>query len=486
VSSAGSDGSGSEARARLRAAWDALLADLAHARDAIDDPALHPPPGSDRNLAEGYRYLLGFVHGAFERAFGEEPEFPYLRRAIPPIHKSTIDNADNLYLSARIDGEARYFLRGRARDHRHWRGEPPAATGRKAPQYAIFTAISTYSGDSGGLAELNPGTTANTGWLDSPKLEVGPDGRFEILLAPERPAGHAGNFIATRARVPWTKPDGTPTVVEHTARYLIGRELFGDWDREDALELEIVREGSEGRHPRPLDPASATAKMEQMGRIVNGQMRFWNQYYAILLETYGDTNGDGKAAERPRSEPEASGARAPAKARFMPRNDLNAPLLPTAALGAAQATNVYSGGVYELGPDEALVIEERIPVPPLYIGFNLSNLWGESFDYANHTSSLNGFQAEVDPDGVLRFVVAHRDPGVPNWLDTTGHPEGFMGLRWVYPERPDRLPTLKVAKTPFEKIRQHLPAGVRSVSPEERREQIRIRQRHVQRRYRQY
>jgi hypothetical protein len=170
----------------------------------------------------------------------------------------------------------------------------------------------------------------------------------------------------------------------------------------------------------------------------------------------------------------------------MPRNDLNAPLLPTAALGAAQATNVYSGGVYELGPDEALVIEERIPVPPLYVGFNLSNLWGESFDYANHTSSLNGVQAELDPDGVLRYVVAHRDPGVPNWLDTTGHPEGFMGLRLVYSERPGELPTVKVAKTPFEKIRQHLPAGVRSVSPEERREQIRVRQRHVQRRYRQY
>jgi hypothetical protein len=455
-----------DAAARLRAAWDALLAELSRARDAIDDPQLHPPPGSDRNLAEGYRYLLGFVYGAFERAFGEDPDFPYFRRAIPPHHKSTIDNADNLYLSARIDGEARTWVRGRAQDHRHWRGAPPAATGRKAPLYAIFTAISTYSGDSGGLGELNPGTTANTGWLDSPKLEVGPDGRFEILLAPGRPAGYRGNFIATKTRVPWTRPDGATVEVEHTARYLIGRELFGDWDREDGLELEIVREGSEGRPPRPLDPQAAAAKMEQMGRIVNGQLRFWNQYYAILLETYGDMNGDGK--------------------RFMPRNDLNAPLLPTAALGAAQATNVYSGGVYELGPDEVLVIEERIPIPPLYVGFNLSNLWGESFDYANHTSSLNGVQAEPDPDGVLRFVVAHRDPGVPNWLDTTGHPEGFMGLRWVYSDRPAELPTVKVVKAPFEKIRQHLPAGVRSVSPEERREQIRIRQRHVQRRYRQY
>ena len=48
------------------------------------------------------------------------------------------------------------------------------------------------------------------------------------------------------------------------------------------------------------------------------------------------------------------------------------------------------------------------------------------------------------------------------------------------------VPTVKVTKVPFDKIRSHLPASVRTVSPEERRNQIRIRQEHVQRRYRQY
>jgi hypothetical protein len=120
------------------------------------------------------------------------------------------------------------------------------------------------------------------------------------------------------------------------------------------------------------------------------------------------------------------------------------------------------------------------------MGFHLSNLWGESHDFANHQSSLNGFQTEIDADGVLRWVVAHRDPGVPNWLDTTGHPEGFMAPRWSYSETPprERWPTISARKVAFEEIRKHLPAGVRTVSPQERAARIRIRQEHVQRRYR--
>ena len=215
-----------------------------------------------------------------------------------------------------------------------------------------------------------------------------------------------------------------------------------------------------------LDPATAAQQMRRVGEIVNNQMRFWNEFYTVLLETYGDMNGDGK--------------------RFMPRNDLNAPNFASIQTGGGQSTNLYAGGVYELGEHEALIIEVRTPIPPAYHGFHLSNLWGESLDYANHISSLNAFQAEADADGAVRYVVAHRDPGVPNWLDTTGLPEGFMSSRWTYSQKPDQLPTIKVTKVSFHEIRAHLPADTRTVSAEERREQIRIRQEHVQRRYRQY
>ena len=69
-------------------------------------------------------------------------------------------------MCAPIYGAQSYVLRARAGDTRHWRGEPPAPTGRKAPQYVIFETPSRYVGDSGSIAELRPGTAANGGVLD--------------------------------------------------------------------------------------------------------------------------------------------------------------------------------------------------------------------------------------------------------------------------------------------------------------------------------
>ncbi len=452
-------------RDELRAAWDGLIARLGEAREAIDAPGFFAPPATDRNLAEGYRYLLGFLHGGIARALGD-PRHPSFRRAIEPLDKGTIDNADAVYLYAPIDGSLRYRVRGRAGDTRHWRGEPPAPSGRKAPQYVILETPSGWAGDSGSIAELRPGSRANGGVLDSSKLEVAPDGSFEILLAPSRPEGHRGNFLATKATRRVRQPDGSSQSALFTSRWLVLRELFHDWEREDLLDLEITCLETEGSHPEPLTPARAAEQLRRVGEIVKNQMRYWNEFYAVTLETYADMNGDGK--------------------RFMPRNDLNAPNAASLATGGGQATNVYAGGVFELAEDEALLIEATVPIPPAWSGFHLSNLWGESLDFANHQSSLNGFQTELDPDGVARLVVAHRDPGVPNWVDTTGLPEGFLTFRWTYSELPERLPETRVSKLRFDEIRARLPAGVRSVSEAERRERIRIRQAHVQRRYRHY
>jgi hypothetical protein len=457
-----------DAQKDLRAAWDDLIAELQRARDAIDQPELMPAPPNDRNLAEGYRYLAGFVHGAIERAFHGDPRFPAFRNALSIKTKATIDNADAIYFMAPIDGRERYVVRGRVGDHRHWRGEAPAKTGRKAPQYLIFElSDGCLAGDSGSLAELRPGLKVQTGRLDSSALQVAADGSFEILLAPERPAGHTGNFIASHKKVSRPHPEAAGGSHDRYACWISGRQLFYDWEREDPTPLAITRIGAEGDHPPALTPERAAAQLREMGALVRGQMHFWNEFYTVLLETYGKR--DGKPGER-----------------FMPRNSFNQPNAASGATGGGQSTNIYAGGVFELEPDEALVIESRVAVPPQYIGFHLANLWGESLDFANHQTSLNGFQVEPDADGVLRYVVAHRDPGVPNWLDTTGHREGFLTPRWAYSEQPppDRWPTIRATKVRFDEIRQHLPAGVRSVTAAERAERIRVRQEHVQRRYR--
>jgi hypothetical protein len=444
------------ARAELRAAFDEMMAAFARARDAIDDPALHAPPASPRNLAEGYRYLMSQIYNAIERGFFEDPRFPYVRRAVQAIAKSTIDNADAIYFSMPIDGNERYWIRGEARDCRHWRGEPRAATGRLAPQYLIFECASGYTGDSGGLRELRPGTRAMTGMLDTSKLEVARDGGFEILLAPERPPGFSGNFLCTR------KQRGERTYV---GAYVSGRQLFYDWEREDPVDFAIVRDGAERDAPAVLDPAAAARSLRRTGELARAQVHFWNEFYAVLLETYGDTNGDGL--------------------RFMPRNAFNEPNAASGATGGGMSTNLYAGGVFELAADEALVIESRAPLEPVYAGFHLANFWGESFDYANRITSLNGFQNERDPDGAVRYVIAHRDPGVPNWLDTTGHPEGYMTARWAYLEQPppERRPTIRATRVRFDEVRTQLPAHTRAVTASERHERIRIRQLHVQRRF---
>lgn len=459
---------GGDGRAALRAAWEDWLGELAAARDAIDRPERMPAPPGDRNLAEGYRYLLGFVHSAIERAFFGDPRFPVFRHAIQVVNKATIDNADAIYFMAAIDGHEQYRIRGRAADSRHWRGEPRAASGPTAPQYVIFeVSEGCIAGDSGSLAELRPGVKAQTGRLDSSAIEVEPDGSFEILLAPERPAGHTGNFIATHKRTSRPHPDHPDGPLDRYATYVSGRQLFYDWEREDPVQLTITCLGSEGAHPPPLDPGAAARQLREMGALVRGQMHFWNQFYTILLETYGKRDGsDGE--------------------RFMPRNAFNAPNAASGETGGGQSTNIYAGGVYEIDPDEALVILARAQIEPQYIGFHLSNLWGESHDFANHQSSLNGHQADREADGSIYWVVAHRDPGVANWVDTTGHREGFMAPRWSYSETPpqDRWPTISAVKVPFDRIREHLPASVRTVDPAERALQIRIRQEHVQRRYR--
>ncbi len=459
-----------DAKSDLREAWNDLIADLEKARDAIDQPELMPAPANDRNLAEGYRYLLGFAHSAIERAFFGDPNFPVFRHAIQLVNKATIDNADAIYFFAPIDGRHTYVLRGNVQDHRHWRGVPALDTGRKAPQYLIFElSDGCLAGDSGSLTELRPGVKAQTGSMDSSAIEVDDDGRFEILLAPERPKGHSGNFIPTLRRAKRPHPDRPDDPLDRYACWVSGRQLFYDWAHEEPIHLTLTQVGSEGQHPAAYTPEAAANELRTMGALVRGQMHFWNEFYTVLLEVYGERDGsDGE--------------------RFMPRNSFNQPNAASHATGGGQSTNIYAGGIFELEPDEALIVESRVQVEPQYIGFHLANMWGESLDFGNHQSSLNGFQSDLDSDGVRRLVVAHRDPGIANWIDTTGHHEGFLTPRWAYTATPpkEQWPTVSAKKVRFDEIRQHLSPDVRTVSPKQRAADIQIRQEHVKRRYRNF
>ena len=457
-----------EAKKALKAAFDDLISNLQRARDAVDQPDLMPAPANPRNLAEGYRYLMGFLHSAIERSFHQDPDRPAFRNALSIINRATIDNADAVYFYAPIDGRQSYVVRGQVADCRHWRGEDPISEGRLAPHYVIFEASAgVLAGDSGDLRELVPGVKTQTGRLDSSLIEVEPDGRFDILLAPEKPEGYEGNFISTLKIVGRPHPLDPDMPPERYANHISGRQLFYDWEREDAIHLSITQIGNEGTAPPAYDVPTAIEELERCGELVRGQMAFWNAFWTIPMGAYGKREGTLEGIG-------------------FPRNAFNTINAASGATGGGMSTNLYAGGIYELEPDEALIVETRIRIKPQYVGFQIGNLWGESMEYGNNTGSLNGAQSAMDPGGTIHWVVAHKDPGVPNWIDTTGHGEGFLTPRWAYSETPadEDWPTIAAKKVPFDEIRNHLPETTGRISPDERREQVRIRQAHVLKRYR--
>lgn len=129
--------------------------------------------------------------------------------------------------------------------------------------------------------------------------------------------------------------------------------------------------------------------------------------------------------------------------------------------------NWSTGGRYLLQKNEALIIEADY-IPLVYQNIQLGNIWAESLDYGNKQTSLNGHQARRDVDGKYRYVLAHRDPGVPNWLDVSGHPEGSFFMRWVYPED-EAVPGQPVSRlVALDELRQHLPADTPEVTAEQR------------------
>jgi len=123
-------------------------------------------------------------------------------------------------------------------------------------------------------------------------------------------------------------------------------------------------------------------------------------------------------------------------------NVFAAPVKPGAhALAAADAA--YSLAPYVLGPDEALVISGRWP-DCRCANVNLWNRQLQTYDYLRHQVCLNRSQMKLEADGSFRVVIAHRNPGMPNWLDTEGRPFGLVFWRFMLPEGAIATPEAEV------------------------------------------
>ncbi|MGI9126538.1 MAG: hypothetical protein ACR2JM_17610 [Mycobacterium sp.] len=174
---------------------------------------------------------------------------------------------------------------------------------------------------------------------------------------------------------------------------LVIREVYNDWAAQRGV-VAIARTDTAGTAPPPLTRELIEKRWATAGKQLVQRVKTWLQFPQWFYMN-------------------------------IPVNTMVAPRLTPGGL----ATQYSSAGHFDLTPDQALVITLPVTDAP-YLGFQLGSLWYVSLDYINHQTSLNGTQAQADPDGKIRIVVADQDPGVTNWVETLGHRKGFLQFRW--------------------------------------------------------
>lgn len=258
------------------------------------------------------------------------------------------------------------------------------------------------------------------------ELGIGAGDEFELILGGEPTAG--ANWVPL--------PEG--------AIMASFREYYFDWQPADPAFITI--ECLDDVEPAGrLDAATLVARLEDAIAGVEHSVRNWNSYL---------------------NEHRASGT----------DNVMAAPHQVTKGLAAAR----YAFGFWNLGPDEALVIESTVP-DARYWSFQLYEMGTyELVDILEHQSSLNHTQVRADPDGKVRVVLAHRDPGVANWLDTAHRPIGQFTYRFFWA---DGEPTFSTRVVAVDDLARELPDTVR-VDAVQRAAQLAARRAHFAYRYR--
>jgi hypothetical protein len=231
------------------------------------------------------------------------------------------------------------------------------------------------------------------------------------------------------------------------ARFVQVRQVFADWERERPATLRIERAGAPVLRPR-LDGSALAARVELLQSWLERGGALWRDMSRVML------------AQKP--------------------NSLMIPPLDRSNAHAGLRGQAYGMGNFACGPGEAVVFSCR-PPPCRHWSVSLATWWWEAIDFTARQSSLNHAQARLDADGVFRGVIAHEDPGVPNWLDTAGHERGTLIARFVMAEAAPEIET-RVVK--LASLRDALPPETPRVSPAEREATLARRRRAVWARFR--
>ncbi len=378
------DGPEAGSGSEARRAMKALLETI----DQTQATLLSPERGYTdvEEIGEGQRALAHILQTALSFWLEADPERPAFQLYVTPTRKLLGDNPDSVYYFAPI------------RDDRSYRvtGNVGAAT---------FTSFTIESGSAEGHAARR-----SIAALSDDDMEIASDGSYEILLSREKPA--RGNWLQLA-------PGASQITTRH---YHESRECVAA-NRNALVPIHI-----EPIDPAPLAPDGGDA---EIARHLAWVANFVREHAAMcmtkttpeLAKQLGWVSIEPNRFTRPGQWASASG---------------------DFAYGNTHA--YYASAPYALGPDEALVIRGRFP-DCRFANVVLWNRFLQSYDFTNRRVSLNRKQIAYEKDGSFELVVAHRDPGVPNWLDTEGRPAGQIYWRYVHPvERPARVKT-RVVRT---------------------------------------
>jgi len=263
--------------------------------------------------------------------------------------------------------------------------------------------------------------------FDDREIEIAADGTFELRFGP-------------------AKDDAGPNyfVLGGKAAMLLVREVWSDWTARPGT-IAIHRVDGLGAAPTPVTEELLARRFNAAAKSLVGQLKTFLQFPEWFYLK-------------------------------LPVNTMTEPRLTPGGL----ATQYSSVGHYDLADDEALIVTVPASDAP-YQGFQLGSMWYISLDFINHQTSLTAHQAQRDEDGLLRFVVSERNPGLANWLETTGHSRGYLQIRWQRTSReftPADGP--QVEKVLVADLPHKLPYYEQAqVTPEQWRERIAARQQAV-------
>ncbi len=255
------------------------------------------------------------------------------------------------------------------------------------------------------------------GLLDSVDMSMQADGQFVITLDPG-PADGRANHIQTQAG----------------ADYLLIRDALGDWLTQSANTLGARHRGGASGSAQSADELATRAASTMLES-------FYYTYYCTR-------SGFGLAP-----------------------NQIRVPS-SSAAFGG-MATQWSTKANLWLEHDEALLIRANA-AGALFRNVMLSDAFHLSVNYGSSLSSLNMCQMTPDEDGNFTYVVAHRDPGIHNWLDTGGLRQTNFGQRWqaFAPGYGGESPAMTAHVVKFDSLDLELPRGVHRIDNAGRRTQL--------------